>query len=136
MDNKEKKFLFEIEEIIVGISAIFLIVGAFLPWGIAGSYSKSGLEGDGKIIIGLGAIALTILLIDTFIREISAIVPLILGLAAGIIGIIDWTAMYKAVTKPEVSGEVGIGLYLVIASAAGIVIGAIVDLLRNRKTRN
>jgi len=133
MDNQEKKFLFEVEEIIVGISAILLIVGAFLPWGMAGDYYASGLGGDGRIIIGLGAIALTILFIDVFIKEISAIVPLLLGLASGVIGVIDWMAMHKVVSTAEVAGSVGIGLYLVIASAAGVVVGAIVDLVRNRK---
>jgi hypothetical protein len=131
MFTKEKKFLFEIEEIIVGISAIALVFSAFLPWGVAEGYSASGLGGDGKIIIGLGAIALTILMIDVFIREISAVVPLVLGVAACAIGIIDYAAMYNAVS--DFAGQVGIGLHLVITASIGIVFGAIVDFVRNRK---
>jgi hypothetical protein len=130
MGIKEKKVLFEIEEIIVGISAILLIVAAFLPWGSAEGYSTSGLNGDGRIIIGLGAIAVTLLFIDVFVREISAVVPLILGLAACAIGIIDYVTMARVVS--EFAGQVGIGLHLVIASSVGIVVGAVVDVIRNR----
>ena len=130
MDKKEKKLLFEVEEIIVGLSAIALMISVFLPWGIASGYSASGWGGDGKLLICFGAIALILLIVDQ-IYKISAWIPLFLGLVALAFGIIDFQAMEKAVTTFE--GKVGSGLYTAIVASAGIAIGSIIDLIRNRK---
>lgn len=130
MDKKEKKLLFEIEEIVVGLSAIAMMISVFLPWGKATGYSASGWGGDGKILICLGAVALILLIMDQ-IYKISAWIPLFLGLVALTIGTIDFNAMQKAVMTFD--GKVGSGLYTVLAASLGIVVGSIIDLIRNRK---
>jgi hypothetical protein len=132
MKNKEKKLLFEVEEIIVGISAVLLVVSAFLPWAKAGSYAPSGLSGDGQILIAIGAVAIILLFVD-IIYKISAWVPMILGVIALVIGVIDFTAMYNTVSSiSSTAGYVGIGLYIAIIAAVGVTVGAILDLMRNQ----
>lgn len=132
MNIKEKKLLFEAEEIIVGISAILLVISAFLPWAKAGSYAPSGLSGDGQILIAIGAVAIILLFVD-IVYKISAWVPMVLGVIALMVGVVDFIAMYNTVSNlSSTSGSVGIGLYLAIISALGVSVGAVLDLVRNQ----
>ncbi len=136
MDRKEKRFLFEVEEIIVGISAILLIIAAFLAWGstpsgtVATGLSAEGWLTDGMLTIGIGAVAIVLLIID-LIYKVPAWIPLLLGIIALGIGGIDFWAMSGAVEKYQ--GHVGMGLYLTVLASAGIILGSIVDIYRDTK---
>lgn len=133
--KKEKKLLFETEEIIVGISAILLIVSAFLSWGKFHGYTQSGLVGDsmvlsdGMIVMGIGILALILLLLDIKFH-IPAWIPMILGLIALGIGAVDYYNMNQVAN--DVGGEVGKGLYLAVIAALGVVVGSVLDLVRNQ----
>ena len=129
MDKKERRFLGEIEKIIIAISAILLIVAAFLSWGATPSFEATGLSGDGLITIGVGVVAIILLIIDMIYR-VPAWIPLILGIIALVIGGVDFNAMLGTVEKFD--GKVGMGLYLTVIASAGIILGSIIDLVRNR----
>ena len=129
MDTKEKHFLTEIEDLIVAVSAILLIFAAFLTWGETSRFATSGLVGDGVITIAIGVVAIVLLIID-IVYHVSAWIPLFLGAIALVVGGIDFYAMFNAVEK--FSGKVGMGLYLTVIASAGIILGAIIDLVRNR----
>jgi hypothetical protein len=141
MDKKERKLLFEVEEIIIGISSILLIIAAFLAWGPASSgeittgVSAEGVPvfmlhiTDGMLTIGIGAIAIGLLIVDMIYR-VPAWIPLILGIIALGIGVIDFWAMAKATGQ---YWSVGTGLYLTLLASGGIIVGSIVDIYRDTK---
>ncbi|MFA5820760.1 MAG: hypothetical protein WC873_01490 [Candidatus Gracilibacteria bacterium] len=129
---KKKAFLiFEIEEFIVALSAVVLIAGAFFAWGQTPNYSALGINGDGLITIGLGALAILFLIIDLISEKIPPWVPLIFGILALAIGLIDYNAIS---TKVEpYNGSVGPGIYLTLIASLGIITGSILDIYRSRK---
>lgn len=118
-------------KIIALISSLALMIVSMVPWGVAMNKAGekvvvTGLKGDGKITIILGAIAIVCLLI----KKIPIWVALILGLATTGVGIIDLLAVLKA-TKP-VSGTVGYGLYITLFSGLGMIVGSLLELFKKR----
>lgn len=127
--KKLKQEIFTGGRTIALISTIFLGISAFLPWGKTAYVSVNGLSGDGVEIILIGVLAFLLL----FIKKIPIWIPLFIGAIGLTIGIIDFEAMYQA-TK-QISGEVGIGLYTVVISSFGIVIGTIIEIIEERKKK-
>jgi hypothetical protein len=109
-------------------SAILLGLAAFLPWGTAlGLISISGMEGDGKITIGIAVIAIVLLLI----KKVPVWIVTILGILATVIGVVDYSSM-SDVTN-EISASVGIGIYLTVAAGAGMIVGTIMEMVASKK---
>lgn len=127
--KKLQQEIFTLGRTIALISTIFLGISAFLPWGKTAYASVNGLSGDGVEIILIGVLAFLLL----FMKKVSIWISLCIGITGVIIGIIDFEAMYQA-TKP-ISGEVGIGLYTVVISSFGIVIGTIIEIIEERKKK-
>ncbi len=111
------------------ISTIILGISAFLPWGKTEYVSVNGLSGDGVITISIGVLAFLLL----FIKKISIWISLLIGAIGLTIGIIDFESMYQ-VTQ-QISGEVGIGLYMIVISSFGIVMGTIIEIIEERKKK-
>ncbi len=133
MKGKKKRLhhkIFSVGREIALVSAVLLIISAFLYWGHTPTASLRGIEGDGKITIILGLLAFIFL----FIRRISLLISLALGLLALAIGIVVMVEVCKVVN--EVPGtKTGIGLYTGIVASLGIIVGTIGDMLRKRKDK-
>jgi len=111
------------------ISAILLIVSAFMPWGETELVSVNGLNGDGLITIGLGLLAFVLL----FIKHVPLWISFIIGAIGLIVGIVDFGAMARA--SESIGGEVGSGLYLVITSSVGVVAGVVIEMIEERNKK-
>lgn len=126
MNKKERILLLEVEEIFAAISAIILIVAAFLPWGSSANASITGIAGtDSLATIGIGILALITLLM----RNIPNFIPLILGIAAFVISLNDFVIMNKLTNALE--GSVGYGLYLTLLGSLGVFIGTAIEVIRS-----
>lgn len=107
-----------------------LIVGAFLPWVSAatafGSVSVNGIEGDGKLTAGAGAVAGVLLLVamsDRSRRLCAAVVAV--GVVAAAAATWDYTKVQDRVSDANaesslIHASVGAGIYLTIAGKAEI----------------
>jgi hypothetical protein len=109
------------------VSALLTIFMAFLPWGAAVNEKGQdslvmGLQGDGKITLVLGAIAI-ILLIS---KRCPHIFAAILGIIVAIIAYIDIWTMNQVVT--EMTAYIGYGLYFTLAGGIGIFFGGILEM--------
>lgn len=122
------------------LGAIIVCVGAFLSWGTVDDISVMGMDGDGKLTFTVALVALVIL----FIRKISLWWSLGLGVIVEIIGIIQNINMNaqiselksifaSSLTGPEVTGNVGVGVYLTIVGAALVIFGSLFQWIKNRK---
>ncbi len=129
--KKKAILIFEVEEFIVALSAIVLIGGAFFAWSQTPNYTVPGTSGDGLITLGLGALAIVFLTIDLISEKIPPWVPLILGILALAIGLVNYNAISAAVKQFE--GSVGPGIYLTLIASLGIIVGSILDVYRSRK---
>ncbi|MBL4694882.1 hypothetical protein JKY72_05950 [Candidatus Gracilibacteria bacterium] len=128
MDNKEKKILLKLEELIIGVSAIVLILAALLPWGSTENVTVLGIFGDDTFItIGVGILAILFLLT----KKIPTWISLLLGLIALGTGINDYIALSNVFEGN--GGSVGSGMYLTLLGGLGVVVGSILDMLRSAK---
>ena len=114
--------------VIIGIAAISIllsIVGAMLPWASLntifwGTYTVSGTQGDGRIIIVL-AIAAAVVLVWFYLArtKLAMIVMLVLGIGIAGIGLVDIINLNRVIdVDPEIAplASVGLGLYIVLLS--------------------
>jgi hypothetical protein len=105
--------------LLVLFSSIVMGISAFLPWGKIMETSVKGVQGDGKITF---VIAILIFLL-TISKKIPLWIFLILGLTAGVTGIVDLFAMSIITEATQV--VTAIGIYLTIASAVLMIIGVL-----------
>ncbi len=119
------------------ISAVVLGIGSVMPWGENIAGTVNGLDGDGVITLGIAIIAIVLLLI----KKVPLWIPLVLGVLAAAIGIIDLSNMSDVNQELglELEGnpfaelakvEVKAGLYVLIAGAIGLIIGPIVGYVK------
>lgn len=128
MDKQEKKILLRLEEFIVAVSAVVLIVAAYLPWGSTENVTVLGVFGKDTIItIGIGILAILFLLT----KKIPTWVSLILGLIALGTGVNDYVSLSNVLQGN--GGTIGSGMYLTLLGALGVVVGSILDMLRSAK---
>ncbi|MBU1152299.1 hypothetical protein KJ632_05785 [Patescibacteria group bacterium] len=107
------------------ISAILIIIGAFLPWiSTAAGSSETGISGDGIITFVAGVLTL----IFMFYRGRPHVFALLLGVISATVGITDMIMMSNAMEG--INGSVGIGLYFTIIAGIGIFIGTTMEILR------
>lgn len=124
---------------IAKISSLFLIASVFTTWGsalgvdVTGSgevieVAVRGIGGkDGILILGVAVVAIILLLI----KKIPIWIPLVLGIFGFIISFVDLFAMRTAVG--QVDGEIGWGLYLALLASVGISVGAIMQIVDNKR---
>lgn len=117
--------------ILIILMGLIIIVGSALPWAtvqsVLGSINKSGMDGDGKLTIAAGGIAILggILLV---LNEGPLAGIIITGLASGAaltISIIDLNNVLSktsSLTSQYVMGSVGTGIYIVL-------VGGVLSLL-------
>ncbi|MEK7547845.1 MAG: hypothetical protein AAB540_03040 [Patescibacteria group bacterium] len=113
--------------LLVLFSSIVMGVSAFLPWGTIMEVSVKGIKGDGKITF---VMAVLIFLL-TISKKIPLWIFLILGLTAGVIGIVDLFAM--SIATEGTQAMTAIGIYLTIISAVLITIGALMQAADAKK---
>lgn len=121
------------------LSALIIGVSTFTPWGSAlvtdvtgaseaAKVSILGIEGkDGALILGLTIIAFILLLI----KKVPIWIPLVIAIGTLTVSIIDFYSLDETTT--ELQGSVGSGLYLGILGSVGIVAGAIIQIVQDRK---
>lgn len=120
-------------------SALIIGVSTFMTWGsvlitdVTGAneiakVSILGIEGkDGALVLGLTIIAFLLLLI----KKVPIWIPLIIAIGTLTISIVDFYALNEITA--EFQGSAGSGIYLGILGSIGIVVGAIVQIVQNRK---
>lgn len=108
-------------------STIFLVIGAFMPWGYTEVASVNGLTGDGKITLIIGVLAFLLL----FIKRVPTWVSLILGAMAFTVGIVSMVSLHHLVGP--INGKIGTGLYLTILTGLGMVIGTFFEIIEEAK---
>ena len=117
-------------------SCAALIIGAFLPWVTAstafgGDLAVNGIDGDGKITAALGAGAAIVLLSSVGHRALQACIGVaLLGAIAAVIAFADYNDAQDRVRRANetsnlVHASVGVGLWLTLAGAVSLVVGAL-----------
>lgn len=125
----------------MAICALAIIIGSFGPWARVWVVTANGLDGDGKITIVLGILALVGVL--TRVRQPDRRAWISIGLVGGFgvaaaIGGYDWSNIDSALSDLEdnpfaANASVGWGLQLLTISA---VIGAILAFVEMIGARN
>lgn len=126
-------------------AGVQVVIGSLGPWvsvqaAFLGSMSVSGMDGDGKITIVCGVIALTplaFLVSSPDRRWMGVVAALVLGLCA-LIGIIDWQDVNDRTATVDddtpVFARVGWGLQLVtLGGAAGAIMALVQAMSRRRR---
>jgi hypothetical protein len=119
------------------VSAVLMIVGAFLPWikieFMGMSESVSGFMGSGKgapgaLTVIFGVLCAIFIFLDKKWSNIAAIVFALLSLG--------WVLERMATIKEKVGGlgTTGIGVYVIIAACIGVVIGAVMSMRGSKPT--
>ena len=120
--------------------AIGLIVGSFLEWASIdtpfGSFSVSGMDGDGVITVSVGIIALVLFtLVKRRAGTIAGVVFAAIGAAIAAIDIADVKSNIDDIAAESeglATASVGIGLWLCLAGALVAVVGGILSILEQR----
>jgi hypothetical protein len=105
------------------VSVFVLGIGAVLPWGYAYSDPIWGLSVDGIVILIIAILALICLLV----KKVPVWIVLILGLAAGAIGVIDLIEVNKVISQ-IFGAKVGPGLYITILGSIGIIVSSVAEM--------
>lgn len=105
-----------------------IVMGAsvFLPWGKMMEVSAKGIKGDGKITLIMAGLIFLL----TSSRKIPLWITLILGLTAGIIGLVNLFTISISMEETQISAAIGI--YLTIASAVLITIGVLMQAVEKK----
>jgi hypothetical protein len=104
---------------IIGIVSSFLLGGsAFLPW--FGNTKIWSAHGETVFYLAIASIILF------FIRKITPYPPFVLGCIALYLS-------FKSILDTATVNTVSIGMYLSLIAAVGIAVGAIIQILKDRK---
>lgn len=124
------------------LSAVVVIIGAFLPWAkVMGFISVSGIDGDGTITFGAAAISCILI----FLKKTPFWITLLLGVVVLATSGYDYYNMMQATSgmPAGVEGEVnpfaelaamsvGIGLYLTMLGGLGMLAAPIISLVKKK----
>lgn len=113
--------------VIAWLSCIGMIVGSISPWATGGGRSMAGTEGDGRITLTLAIVA-ALALIFRAVRihvwtvataTVAAVLVLLIAFAdlANLDALLDTVSAFASVS-------IGWGLWLLLASAAGLTVSA------------
>jgi hypothetical protein len=117
------------------VGGAMLAAGSFLPWITAstgfGSVSRGGMEGgDGVVILIAGGV--TVLGgVAGLMGSTGWVVAAIAAVIGGLIGFVDFQDIQERISGigDSVIGEVGIGLWLILAGAVVALVGAGISAL-------
>ena len=114
-----------------------VVVGVFLPWlqasGPGGSISENGIKIGtfGTLILGGFAIARGASMLRPDAIRMTLGTPVLGGVLIAVLMALRWSTLNQAVADaraiPGVSASIGIGVWLVIAGAACIVVGGLMS---------
>ena len=130
------------KQLVAVIGAVMVVIGSFLDWVTVttgfGDIGVGGMEGDGKLTVAFGGLALLALL-ALLLKPTSggATLALILLLIAGVVLAIGYSNVSDSVNSVEsdiARASVGIGLYVGVVGAVLGVIGSIAWLKSLGKT--
>lgn len=116
--------------IVVWIGAALLILGALLPWYTisAGfiSMTKTGTDGDGVFILGLGLLALLSGLGVRSGGRVGSGGAVVSGILALVIWTVDFQNVTAAIAKAPsgISASLGVGLWVVLIGGIVTIAGA------------
>lgn len=116
--------------IAAAVGAGVVMLAAFMPWARVWVISASGIDGgDGWITLVLAGVGLllSLMTIAGTAQPKAHIGTILLGLGVGAVGLVDLSNVMD-----EPMAEVGMGLWLTIAGAAAMVVGAAVSLANDR----
>jgi hypothetical protein len=116
------------------LGGIIMVAGSLGPWATAGFISVSGTQGDGKITLVAGAVALifTVLMSTNKGGALSAAVAVLAALVGGGAGVVDLKHVQGTLQGLGGVGSVGWGLYAVIAGAALVAVGILLSAGKQR----
>lgn len=119
-------------EILGVISALLILIGAFLPWATAstifGSVSVSGIDRDGMITFILSVMAIGVIYYgrQRLKRKNSGVGLLIVGFIIVIIALVDGVGVAEISKDIDIAYiQIGIGLYLTGIGGFGLIISGI-----------
>src|SRR3954452_1475721 len=114
------------------LGGIIMVAGSLGPWATAGFISISGTQGDGKITLAAGAVAIifTVLMSSNTGGALSAAMAVLAALVGGGAGVVDLNHVQDTL---QGLGSVGWGLYAVIAGAALVAIGVLLSAAGNKR---
>jgi hypothetical protein len=119
-----------------------VVIGVFLPWlqatGPGGTYSENGIKIGtfGTLILGGFAVAKGMSVLRPGLIAMRLSSPLLTGaLLAGLMAL-RWNALQTAINdtnalSPDVTASIGIGVWLVIAGTAAILLGGLLEMSRH-----
>src|SRR4051812_9827437 len=115
------------------LGGIIMVAGSLGPWATAGFISISGTQGDGKITLAAGAVAIifTVLMSSNTGGALSAAMAVLAALVGGGAGVVDLNHVQDTLQGLRV-GSVGWGLYAVIVGAALVAIGILLSAGKHR----
>ncbi|MFM1725215.1 hypothetical protein ABEU20_003822 [Rhodococcus sp. PAM 2766] len=112
---------------IAWLSCIGMVVGSIGPWATGGGHSMAGTEGDGRITLALAiaaALALTVRAVRQHVWAVA--VPMVASVVVLVVAIADLTNLDELLgaLSSFFSISIGWGLWLLLASAAGLAVSA------------
>ena len=131
------------------ISALLCIIGAFLPWIhatviFAGSFTKTGVEGDGIFTLVFGLICLGLFYIGIMRQKrlgasIGIIVFSIFNILIMMVDTADILDRIEIIESSPLYGmgvvQIGIGVHITIIGSIGLLISGLWNLCKNSKSR-
>ena len=106
-------------------SAVLLIIASFLPWAkmtiLTVSTSVSGIQGDGKIQVGIAIVVLVLLAFP----KIKTWIPMVFVIISGLVAALDYNNIANANAKLGGIGEFAFGFYLVLLAIFGLLAGCV-----------
>lgn len=129
-----------LETILLSVGALLAIMGSFMTWGQAvtvfGNLNVSGIMGDGKITALMGALIITLVVLDKTMfyekTKIQKILPyiyfLLIVIALGVV-VSDAVGMSKA-SNEFVKAAAGSGMYVVFLGGVLVASSVIITLIK------
>ena len=112
---------------IAWLSCIGMVVGSIGPWATGGGHSMAGTEGDGRITLALAIAAALGLTVRAVRQRVWAVaVPMVAAVVVLVVAIADITNLDSLLgaLSSFFSVSIGWGLWLLLASAAGLAVSA------------
>ncbi len=115
------------------IASTLLVLGSFLPWAkidvLGFSETIIGMDGKGVIYVGMGITSLIVFLM----KKSKVWAAIMFGVLGAALLYTDYAKLDSVITKNGGLSAITYGFYIVCSSAAGLIIGAIVTMVQERK---
>jgi hypothetical protein len=116
--------------VILGLSAVAVVIGAFMPWVTLGLLHASGTDGDGVITLILAILAGVLILVTANnVRPGLAFVVIIFGVLVTAVAGYDMANIQDKIHSSGnafvSSASVGSGLYVTLLGGIGLAVGGV-----------